>query len=315
MKIYYWLLYSFIRIISIKTLWIVAVLFALNNTLLAQSFVNGDLEGIEGQNQIAPGWQNVPLTDPNYQGGGTIGSDTPDLIGLIGFGTIPIAGIPYSGNTFAAGIGSIANHEGIMQSVSGFTIGNTYFLRFQQTVILRTIGAIDSTGSWAVYLDTNLIGITIPSTSLGPADSINLIWESRSFSFVASSTSHLIKFMPYDYDNGYNGATGFPIGNGENIYMGIDSISLNLSTSIGEINKPPTISIYPNPTLDWITISIKAVSKASKIIIYNIQGQVVLTDHFNNTNELNINLDTPAGIYFLQLEVDGEFITKKILKQ
>jgi len=46
----------------------------------------------------------------------------------------------------------------------------------------------------------------------------------------------------------------------------------------------------------------------------NALGQVILTKNYESTNRINFDLDTPKGVYFLQVDIDGQVITKKILK-
>ena len=88
----------------------------------------------------------------------------------------------------------------------------------------------------------------------------------------------------------------------------------NFFTGVKEIKNSNAVSIHPNPTQDRITIYLEETLHNSKVSIRNALGQLVFSEKMSGT-ELNINLNTPKGIYFLQLEVDGKFITKKIIKQ
>ena len=95
------------------------------------------------------------------------------------------------------------------------------------------------------------------------------------------------------------------------------SFSLNCGTpcavGIDELSSS-SINIYPNPSSGQLTISLEEASKGV-ISIRNYIGQIVMKQEFDNTQELNINLDGPSGIYFLQVESDGQVITKKVVKQ
>lgn len=75
-----------------------------------------------------------------------------------------------------------------------------------------------------------------------------------------------------------------------------------------------TINIHPNPTTGQITISLEEVNTGSFKVL-NSLGQVVLEDTFEAITKLDISLDEPSGIYFLQLEIDGQVVTKKVLKE
>jgi hypothetical protein len=91
-------------------------------------------------------------------------------------------------------------------------------------------------------------------------------------------------------------------------------IYVSFPISVNETNHLDNISIIPNPTQDWITVSLEK-AKTGVLSIRNYLGQLVMKQEFNNTKELNISLDGPAGIYFLQVESDGQVITKKVVKQ
>ncbi len=74
------------------------------------------------------------------------------------------------------------------------------------------------------------------------------------------------------------------------------------------------LTIQPNPTGGRITISLEEAS-TGVLNIRNYLGQLVMREEFNNIQELDISIDGPAGIYFLQLEVNGQVITKKVVKE
>ena len=188
--------------------------------VVAQDFLNNDLNGIISANYISvpTSWQSVPYTDINCQSSWS-GGDTPDILGL--YGPSPSAGLngnPYSGNTFASGLFTDSHHEGIMQTVHGFTVGCSYSINFFQANV-KSSGHIDTSGSWAVYIDNTLLNISAPTISHEPYNSNSFIWEYRSFNFTASSNSHTIKFLPADDDSDHtsNSISG-------QLRMGIDSI-------------------------------------------------------------------------------------------
>jgi hypothetical protein len=73
------------------------------------------------------------------------------------------------------------------------------------------------------------------------------------------------------------------------------------------------LSLYPNPTDGNITIDLGEVKRGVKTTLTNSLGQIILSEDYNSTNFINI--DALKGIYFLQIESDGEVITKKIIKE
>ena len=70
------------------------------------------------------------------------------------------------------------------------------------------------------------------------------------------------------------------------------------------------ISVYPNPTSDFLTI--KSTSKIVSVIIYNHLGEIVL----KQKNNLSVNLQNlDSGFYICKIENDlGQIAFKKIRK-
>ncbi len=189
--------------------------------IYAQNFLNGELAGTIGVSSTPTNWAQVPFNDPLSQADVATGA-TSDVTGSTG----PIAGNicvnPYSGTTVVTGlhmsIGTSVWHEGMQQSVAGFTIGNTYRISFWQTVTKQS-NATDNTGSWAVYRDGVLIAVSAPTTSTLPVGSTSRVWEKRYMTFTATAATHLIKFLPMDDDANIVSPDG--------VRMGIDSVELD----------------------------------------------------------------------------------------
>jgi len=50
--------------------------------------------------------------------------------------------------------------------------------------------------------------------------------------------------------------------------------------------------------------------------VRNALGQVILTQHFENIDNISLDIDAPIGIYFLTLETElGESKTIKVIKE
>lgn len=273
-----------------------------------QSFINGDLDGIvNGSSCLPTNWLNVPDGDPNCM---CIAGDTPDLTSVNGPGWIAVGSIgnPFSGNTFISGLfvngTSYFSQEGIMQTVSGFTIGIEYSIRFRQTVVKQS-NTLDNSGSWAVYIDTVLAGITVPTYSNEPFSSFSMPWEFRTVGFTATQSAHLIKFLPMDDDTNnfisFNDTAGA-------LRMGIDSIGLEVLTSISE-QTHNKFSLFPNPNNGKFRLQFKSfIDKPMKLTITDLYGELI--DEMIMTNSLtnyeNINLKN--GIYFYSLRQGSEEI-------
>jgi hypothetical protein len=259
-------------------------------------------------------WQNVPYSDVNCLAL-NLYEDSPDLTNLIApFPIIGINGNPFSGNTFISGLfgtDDSLNHffqEGIMQNVSGFTIDSTYEIRFHQTVV-RNNNALDKSGSWAVYIDTVLVGITQATNTNEAIGSTTLLWESRTISFTAKSNTHFIKFLPMDDDNNHISSLTDTLGA---LRMGIDSIGFISATGIGlqETNNKIDFDLIPNPNQGSFELRLKGeINKPIFLYITDVYGKHIETKEIiNNTTEFE-NTSLCDGLYFYSLRQGVEEVS------
>ena len=107
---------------------------------------------------------------------------------------------------------------------------------------------------------------------------------------------------------GVNNTNGYSF----NVKIYKQEITTSTFDKIDIIDDAPTV--YPNPTSGAISITLEE-SKSGSLRVLNSLGQIVLEEEFEATEELKISLDGPSGLYFLQVEVDGEIITKKVVKE
>ena len=76
-----------------------------------------------------------------------------------------------------------------------------------------------------------------------------------------------------------------------------------------------SFSSYPNPTDGPLLVSL-AENKATAYAIRNNFGQLLKFEKINSANQMELDLSPfPSGIYFIELEVDDQFITKKVIKK
>lgn len=246
----------------------------------AQNFMNGDLEGTISTSNPPPYWSYIPDTDPCTHASGW-SCTTSDITGLSGpMSTHGISGKPHSGNTFVCGLCDNCFQEGIMQTISGFTVGCTYKINFYQANVKQTINYLDTSGCWIVYADNTLIDTSAASISHKNATNTNLDWEHRSIVFVANNTVHTIKFLPFD-DDPYNYHTGTPM-NGS-VRMGIDSIYIEAYISGIDISDTSICvgdsillnAISPNGNYVWNNGSTSSSIFASQEGVYSVNGSSI----------------------------------------
>ena len=90
--------------------------------------------------------------------------------------------------------------------------------------------------------------------------------------------------------------------------------TITTETGISDANAP-SINVYPNPTSGQITIESEAVQNNVYVEIHNMEGVTVLSTRLN-TPRPTINLNTlPAGIYYLQIESEGNVWIRKVVKE
>jgi len=242
MKNYYQALSSFCFIL---------LLISSVTTANAQSFTNGIFDkasyAAATSSQLPDNWQNVPNTDANCQAT-SAGYATVDLANQTN--PVPAGGLngnPQTGNYFVSGsfagnfISSTQTvyHEGVQQTVSSFTIGSSVTISLYQT-INKTFNATDPSGSWAVYFDNTLAGITVASSSSLAYNSNNLVWDLRTVTFTPTATTHTIKFIPYDADGDYGDLnTDTP----EALTIGLDNVSIVPSCVVSAASSTPGLCV------------------------------------------------------------------------
>jgi len=90
------------------------------------------------------------------------------------------------------------------------------------------------------------------------------------------------------------------------VYENTTGIADNSVSGVG-------LNVYPNPTSGQLTITLEEEVTAS-IFIRNSLGQLVLSDKMNGKVH-KVEFNSPPGIYFLQLESNGQFYTEMVIKE
>jgi hypothetical protein len=269
-------------------------------------------------------------------------AETPDYYNACSTGNF--AGVPNNyggyqqastGNAYA-GIAtyyvSIPNYRDIIgrDLTAPLSIGTKYYLSMQVNL------SIDSFGS-SSHASNNL-GIrlsTVPYSNVDPApinnvshlnystvitDTMN--WTRVSGSFIADSNYSYIAIGNFYTDANTSNVQVFSVAPDPFAYYFIDDVCVSQDsltcynvTGFKDQREQQVVNIYPNPTQGWMTVSLEE-GTATSVTIRNSLGQLLLSDKTPSTNQVELDLSSyPTGIYFLQLEVDGQVITKKIIKE
>ena len=125
----------------------------------------------------------------------------------------------------------------------------------------------------------------------------------------AAATDYWSASAGYTYDLSGNAIDTFDLG------ISVESIAIDYRTTvnINENISENSISIYPNPANDFVTVtSLKF--QVSSCFIVDVYGKTIKQFEVLNS-EFRINLeDLPSGIYFLRLSTENGIITKKLVK-
>lgn len=179
--------------------------------------------------------------------------------------------------------------------------------------------SLDCGGSWS-----NILGVpstAIMATASGGTTTVAFIptpsqWISKtiiSSLFSAVNNKPSVKFRFYFRSD----AT---VGRSNNMYLDQINITGNIATGITELEKSIDLIIYPNPTPSSSTLEFNILNnQKAKISVVDIMGRVLEeniktpdTDgHINYT--INQNATLAAGVYIVNIEVNNQRVSKKLI--
>ncbi|WP_052172476.1 T9SS type A sorting domain-containing protein [Psychroserpens jangbogonensis] len=137
---------------------------------------------------------------------------------------------------------------------------------------------------------------------------LNLTQDSQyTFEFTVNSIDVL-----YNSFNGYPGGTAFQDGSEEiccDFFFNVSIADAPLSIDNYEVHK--AVSIFPNPSRDYITIMMPNLETIKKYSILNALGQEVIKGSIKSNEEIDIR-NFMNGLYFMKFD-DGN--TLKFLKE
>ena len=90
---------------------------------------------------------------------------------------------------------------------------------------------------------------------------------------------------------------------------------ITYKTNTGIAQQKAELKVYPNPTTDFIQLNMKEAS-AGTLNIYNVSGQLLISQHIENTEEARVNLnELTAGTYIVNFICGYEVLVTKIVKE
>ncbi len=100
--------------------------------------------------------------------------------------------------------------------------------------------------------------------------------------------------------------------NGKTVYHSFRVvISVKVSS---QIVSNPNLKIYPNPVTSAFFIELPAETK--NIVLLNVSGEIIYQQNNLLYDKIQINQlsDKPSGIYFVQIDLGENYVTKKVIK-
>lgn len=150
------------------------------------------------------------------------------------------------------------------------------------------------------------------------ARSATEIKDSRMTHFVGTETGLIAywrlneNFGQTVYDCSPNGNNGLMVGGPvwQNFTCdNMDAVPNNCANGsplgLNQSSDPSVITVYPNPVVSEIRITSESAVEFDRVVIYDVNGQIVLNERWNGFKPLNVQ-QLETGTYFIQLSLGSE---------
>jgi len=229
-------------------------------------------------------------------------------IGCLTFSGCTVVGMPagFPENPDTIHFGG-ANGVYLEQTVNGLVPGNTYVLEFWA-------GGEDGSG---MYTGRGLFAVDVGFGNIFlrdyPTPAHTGVGNRFLIQFNATSTSHTIKFTNWGHIS-YTCTE-----------LALDDVRLypplllpaSVTTCTVDIPEPlqNSISIFPNPISDEITINLAKEYKKIKIEITDIQGKRIYSSEEKQNNLITLDFEANKGLYFVRVIADENSWNLKLVKE
>jgi len=98
-----------------------------------------------------------------------------------------------------------------------------------------------------------------------------------------------------------------------------DTVIVDAATGIFTTSRDYGVTVYPNPSYNHVNIEMLVAPAAAKVrvALFDVTGKSVLVEEYTamrgNIRVLNVD-QLPPGVYMLELRIDGEKLTHKVIK-
>lgn len=171
-----------------------------------------------------------------------------------------------------------------------------------------TFSDIDSSATLSTFLDRTYFEHQ-PSKSFDDLDSVvyTATWTAPDMPQGSEATFYVSGLLA----NGNNEST-------QDTYVSASwttNLTGDQTTSSHDLHRNNLIKIYPNPSTDYIIVDLNNISFKSGIVrLYDSSGSKLLHQaQLKGQHSINVS-NLPQSIYWMIMELDGNVITKKIVK-
>ncbi len=174
-----------------------------------------------------------------------------------------------------------------------------------------TLYAVINGGIGAISLED----LTISDTTIVPAPELSIAdakFENVNKLFYVTTTDYYSTGNGVIYNMEGDSTGSFDAG----IAAEAIAIDYRNNQAVKENLAENTFTVYPNPANDVVNILSKTNTGINKVVVTNLTGQTVLTEKFNNTKSVNLNISgLNSGLYLISVYNNGHVFTSKLLKQ
>lgn len=111
-------------------------------------------------------------------------------------------------------------------------------------------------------------------------------------------------------------SSGATVNGSYNLMLGEVMFVRHDNVGVEENNIFNNISLSPNPVTKHLTIDLNYLETSLNVRVYNLLGEEVLFERFNNTTKPVVNTEyLPKGAYLIKMDNGTSVATKKIIKQ
>ena len=74
------------------------------------------------------------------------------------------------------------------------------------------------------------------------------------------------------------------------------------------------VKVYPNPTNDIVTIDLGVLSQPTLVELFDVKGQLVQSNLFQNSTLISLPIEGKNGVYILKLTYNDRVEVTRVVK-